>query len=66
MTITLTISEVALLTEVTARKFADCINCPSIAKEYATRLRELLDTYDTLRAKEKAECDERRDKACWP
>ena len=66
MTITLTPIEVALLTEDTARRFAESINYPLAAKKHAARLRELLDTYDALIAKEKAEYEERRDKACWP
>lgn len=65
MTITLTLLEVALLTEDTARRFADNINFQEDAKKYASRLRELLDTYDDLVAKEKAEYEEKRNKACW-
>lgn len=65
MTITLTPNEAALLIKNTARRFSDCIDDQEAAEEYAARLRELLDTYDALVAKEKAEYEERRNKACW-
>ena len=65
MTITLEPTEVALLVEDTARRFANSINNQEVAKKYAARLRELLDTYDALVSKEKAEYEERRNKACW-
>lgn len=67
MTITLTPIEIGLLVEDTARRFADNINAwpGDAAKKHAARLRELLDTYDDLVAKEKAENEEKRDKACW-
>lgn len=57
MTITLTLLEVALLTEDTARRFADNINFQEDAKKYASRLRELLDLYDEAVAKVEAESE---------
>lgn len=65
MTITLEPVEIGLLVKNTAHRFADTINVRDVAKQYAARLRELLDAYDALVAKEKAEYEERRNKACW-